>query len=85
MWKGTLSIPDPSGTVIIDITATFAWDEDERRRMADEEQILTHLQAHCVEGVPISIGMYQDEDDNVPVLVTTYPGEQIEVMTDEIQ
>lgn len=83
VWKGTLAVPDPSGSIVLNIVAKFSWKLDGRTRLLEEKKILKHLQTQRVEGVPLVIGLYDDRDDGAPVLVTTYAGQRIETLNQE--
>jgi hypothetical protein len=83
-WRGTFSFPSEPSSVL-DIVAKVGWRDDARNSLVRETCIYHTLKKHNVNGVPGFIGLFDDTDDQVPILVTTYAGEEIRVVDDSLK
>ena len=72
-WKGVFSQPG----VTLDVAAKVGFSKDSRQHLINEAEIYEVLRQKDINGVPVMIGLFDDSDDQVPILVTTYAGEEI--------
>jgi hypothetical protein len=82
-WKGVVSLTLEPG-VVLDVAAKVGWFEDALDCLLHEAKIYTLLRKREVGGVPIIVGLFNDIDDGVPILVTTYAGEEISDLNDSL-
>ena len=75
-WKGVFS-PGSDPDIVLDIVAKVGRWEGTRQILIQEAQIYDKLRKHNVGGVPVLVGLFDDVDDQVPILVTTYGGVEI--------
>jgi hypothetical protein len=80
-WRGVLGPLSKSG-IVLDIVAKVGWFENARERLLHEAEIYDLLHRKGVHGVPVLIGLFDDIDDQVPILVTTYSGSEIHAVDD---
>jgi len=83
-WKGVFSL-EMGSTIVLDIVAKVGWLRDARKQLLHEVEIYHQLQEHGVNGVPVLIGLFDDLDDVVPILITTYVGERIRLADESLK
>jgi hypothetical protein len=83
-WKGVFS-PGSDPDIVLDIVAKVGKQEDAQQILIQEAQIYDKLQKHNISGVPVLVGLFNDIDDQVPILVTTYAGEEIDNPSDSLK
>jgi hypothetical protein len=80
-WKGVFS-PGSDPGVVLDVVAKVGRCEDAQQVLIHEAKVYNQLRRHNIKGVPVLIGLFNDVDDDVPILVTTYAGEEINEAND---
>ena len=83
-WKGVFSL-EMGSTIVLDIVAKVGWLRDACKQLLHEVEIYHQLQEHGVNGVPVLIGLFDDLDDVVPILITTYAGERIRLANESLK
>jgi hypothetical protein len=83
-WRGTFSLPSKTG-IVLDVVAKVGWRGDAGEILLHEACIHDSLRQHNINGVPRVIGLFDDIDDRVPILITTYAGERIHVVDDSLK
>jgi hypothetical protein len=81
VWRGVLWPVSEAG-IVLDVAAKVGWFEDSRRKLLHEAKIYDLLCQQGVNGVPVLIGLFNDVDDQVPILVTSYAGSRIHTVDD---
>jgi hypothetical protein len=76
VWRGVFSSASGSSPVL-DVAAKVGWTKDARNSLINEADICGLLQKQSVDGVPVPIGLFDDVDDQVPIFITTYAGDEI--------
>jgi hypothetical protein len=76
VWKGVFESGSEPG-IVLDVVAKVGKCEDAQQVLINEAEIYNQLRKHNIDGVPVLIGLFNDVDDQVPILVTTYAGEEI--------
>ena len=76
VWRGVFS-PASESNPVLDVVAKVGWTEDARNTLINEADIYGLLRKNGIDGVPVLIGIFDDMDDQVPVLITTYAGDKI--------
>jgi hypothetical protein len=76
VWRGVIS-PASESSPVLDVVAKVGWTKDARNSLINEADIYRLLQKKGVDGVPLLIGLFDDVDDRVPILITTYVGDKI--------
>jgi hypothetical protein len=79
-WKGVFTTSLES-SLVLDVVAKVGWPKDARKHFLKEAEIYDVLRKQDVNGVPLLIGLFDDVDDRVPILVTTYAGQEISSAT----
>ena len=83
-WKGVF-LPVSKPGAVLDIVAKVGRHKDACQLLIEEARIYKLLQKQDVDGVPVVIGLFNDVDDQVPILVTTYAGEQIRRLDESLK
>jgi hypothetical protein len=80
-WKGVFS-PGSDPSIVLDIVAKVGRFKDTQQALIHEAKIYNQLRMHNIDGVPVLIGLFNDVDDQAPILITTYAGEEISEASD---
>jgi hypothetical protein len=76
VWRGVFS-PASGSSPVLDVVAKVGWTKDVRNVLINEADIYGLLRKKDIDGVPVFIGLFDDMDNQVPILITTYAGDEI--------
>jgi hypothetical protein len=76
VWRGVIS-PASQPSPVLDMVAKVGRTKDACPSLINEADIYRLLRKQGIDGVPLMIGLFDDVDDRVPILITTYAGEKI--------
>lgn len=76
VWRGVFS-PASGSSPVLDVVAKVGWAKDARNSLINEADIYGLLRKKGIDGVPVLIGLFDDVDDQVPILIATYAGDEI--------
>lgn len=74
-WKGVFS--DANSSAVLDVVAKVGRFAHSHKKLVDETKIYERLRRKNVSGVPVALGLFDDPDDEVTILLMTYAGKSV--------
>lgn len=74
---GTMSLPGAEGFVDVTVAVKLAEYEEHHEYLKNEHSIYRQLTSRGVKGLPVVLGYFLDENEDVSILVMTYSGRSL--------